>query len=102
MGMFYLAVPDKQSNTIFPPGVEDRICIDFTCKGCICLAEGYTLMHPCWPKDMANDDVEAIAKHFKATTSGWLSSIHFANLSLSPEAEAIFVPMVVLYLNLIE
>ena len=69
--MFYLANPNKQSNTTFPPGVKDRICIDFTCKGCECLAEDCNLMHLRCPMDMAKDDVEAIVKHFKSTKK-WL------------------------------
>ena len=47
-------------------------------------------LHPHCPKDMAKDDVEAIVKRFKTTKCGWVSSFHFANLGLSPEAKSIF------------
>jgi hypothetical protein len=33
MGMFYLTKPDSPHPNTFPPGVKERICVDFTCKG---------------------------------------------------------------------
>ena len=90
MGMFFLSDLNNPSNTTFPPVVKDRICVDFTCKGHKCLADGCNLMHPCHPKDMAKDYVETIVKHSKATKGGWLSSFHFANLGLSPEGKSLF------------
>ena len=88
--MFYLTNPNKQSNTIFPPSMKDKICVDFTCKGGKCLVYNCTLMHPRRAKDMDKVDFEAIARHFKTTKMGWLSSFHFANLDLSPEAKSMF------------
>ena len=90
MGMFLLFDPESTKSTIFPQGVKDRICVDFTCKGRECKNTNCTTsMHPRRPQNMNKEDVEAIARHFKANKIGWLSAYHFAHLSLSPEAESL-------------
>lgn len=89
-GMFLLYAPGSTNSNIFPPGVKDRVCVDFTCKGRECTNSTCpSSMHPRRPQNMNKEDVEAIARHFKANKLGWLSAYHFSNLSLSPEAEAL-------------
>jgi hypothetical protein len=87
MGMFYLTNPDSNHPNTFPPGVKDKICVDFTCKGQECLVFPCPFKHPCCAKDMEKADVEAIALHFKKYKSGWLSGFHFKSYGLSPEAD---------------
>jgi hypothetical protein len=70
MGMFYLTKPDSNHPNTFPPGVEEKICVDFTCKGRECLDTPCPLKHPHRPKDVDKADVEAIALHFKKYKSG--------------------------------
>ena len=90
MGMFHLKVPDSTRTDTFPPGVKDRICVNFTCKGRECNNSTCTpSMHPRRPLNMNKEDVEAIAKHFKAKDIGWLSAYHFAALGMSPLAESL-------------
>jgi hypothetical protein len=87
MGMFYLTKPDSPHPNTFPPGVKEKICLDFTCKGRECLVYPCPLKHPRRSKDMEKADVEAIALHFKKFKSGWLSGFHFKSYGLSQEAE---------------
>jgi hypothetical protein len=87
MGMFYLTKPDNPHPSTFPPGVKERICIDFTCKGQECLVNPFPLKKPCCPKGMDKADVEALALHFKRYKSGWLRGYHFKPCGLSPEAD---------------
>ena len=90
MGMFHLKYPEKGGADNFPPGVRDRICVDFTCKGRECKNPNCTTsMHPRRPQNMKREDVEAIAKHFKDKDIGWLSAYHFAELGMSPLADSL-------------
>jgi len=86
MGMFYLKNPDSKHPNIFPAGIKDRICVDFTCKGRECSINPCPLKHPRRAKDIDSEDVEAIAAHFKKHSSGHLSAYHFAAAGLSAEA----------------
>jgi hypothetical protein len=86
MGMFYLKNPDSKHPNIFPAGIKDRICVDFTCKGRECSINPCPLKHPRRAKDIDSDDVEAIAAHFKKHSSGHLSAYHFATAGMSAEA----------------
>jgi hypothetical protein len=88
MGMFYLTNPDSPHPNTFPPGVKDKICVDFTCKGRECLVYPCPFKHPRRAKDMEKADVEAVAMHFKKYKAGWLSGYHFKTYGLSPEADA--------------
>jgi len=87
MGMFYLTNPDSPHPNTFPPGVKEKICIDFTCKGRECLVHPCPFKHPRRAKDMEKADVEAVAMHFKKYKAGWLSGYHFKTYGLSPEAD---------------
>lgn len=90
MGMFHLKDPDSTRTDHFPPGVKDRVCVDFTCKGRECKNPNCTTsMHPRRPQNMKREDVEAIAKHFKDKNIGWLSAYHFAELGMSPLADSL-------------
>ncbi len=33
MGMFFHARPDMKASDIFPKGMAELVCVDFTCKG---------------------------------------------------------------------
>ena len=90
LGIFYLADPGVSPNKVFPPNLKDKICVNFSCKGRECLVDNCPFTHPRRAKDMDKADVGTIAKHFKTTKVGWLSSFHFANLNLCPEVESMF------------
>ena len=77
--MFYLKNPDNDQPNIFPPGVKDKICVDFTCNGRQCSRRA---------KDIDKEDVQTIAAHFKKHNSGWLSKFHFKAEGLCAEVEA--------------
>ena len=64
MGMFYLKHPDSRATDIFPQDLEERICIDFTCKDRECTKENCQFKHPCNPRDMDKNSVIAITRNF--------------------------------------
>ena len=77
--MFYLKHPDSRVVDIFPRDLEEKICIDFTCKDRECTKENCQFKHPCGPRDMNKNSVIAIARNFAITKKGWLSDYHFRN-----------------------
>jgi hypothetical protein len=73
MGMFYLKHPKTQATDIFPRDLEEKICIDLTCKDRECTKENCQFNHPRNPRDMDKNSVIAIACNFAITKKGWLS-----------------------------
>ena len=84
MGMFYLRNAELRVADIFPQGMAEKICADFTCKGRECTREPCSFMHPRNPKDMDKVTVKAIARNFATTKKGWLSDYHFHNETTLP------------------
>jgi hypothetical protein len=46
MGMFFLSKPDMKASDVFPKGMAESVCVDFTCKGRECTRENCTFVHP--------------------------------------------------------
>ena len=88
LGIFYLTDPSISPNKVFPPNLNDKYCVNFTCKGRECLNDKCLFKHPRRAKDMDKADLGTIAKHFKTTKVGWFSAFHFANLDFCPEVES--------------
>ena len=85
MGMFYLKNSDACTMDVFPRDLEEKICVDFTCKERECTKENFPFKHPCNPREMDKVTVVAIAQHFNANKKGWLSKYHFWNETSLPE-----------------
>jgi hypothetical protein len=85
MGMFYLKHPESRATDIFPRNMEERICIEFTCKDRECTKENCPFKHPRNPRDMDKISILAIACNFAITKKGWLSDYHFQNESTLPD-----------------
>ena len=84
MGMFYLKNADARTMDFFPQDLEEKICVDFTCKERECTKENCPFKHPCIPRDMDKVTVVAIARNFATTKKGWLSDYHFWNETTLP------------------
>jgi hypothetical protein len=83
--MFCLKHPDSRATDIFPRNLEEKICIDFTCKDRECTKENCPFKHPHNPRDMDKCSVISIARKFAITKKGWLSNYHFRNKSTLPD-----------------
>jgi hypothetical protein len=69
---------------VFPMGLKEKVCVDFTCKGRECTREPCLFMHPRNPRAMDIVTVEAIARNFATNKKGWLSDYHFQNETKLP------------------
>jgi hypothetical protein len=85
MGMFYLRNAKARVGDIFPRDMEEKICVDFTCKGKECTGENCPFKHPHNPRDMDKVTVISIARNFSKTKKGWLSDYHFRDETTLPE-----------------
>jgi hypothetical protein len=85
MGMFYLKHPACSVGDIFPKGLEERNCGDFTCKERECTNPKCPFLHPKNPRDMDKNTVIAIARNWATTKKGWLSDFHFRNEPTLPD-----------------
>ena len=77
MGMFFLARPDMKASDIFPKGMAELVCVDFTCKGRECTKENCPHLHPRKVDDLKKETVNAIGKHFLEKKVGWFNEWHF-------------------------
>jgi hypothetical protein len=84
LGMFYLINADVRVGEVFPRDMEEKICVDFTCKGKECTRENCPFKHPVNPRDMDKCSVIAISRNFSKTKKGWLSDYHFRNETALP------------------
>ena len=84
MGMFYLKSADLRIMDVFPRYLEEKICVDFTCKERECTKENCPFKHPRNPRDMDMVTVVAIARNFATTKKGWLRDYHFRNETTLP------------------
>jgi hypothetical protein len=89
MGMFYLKNPAMMKGSVFPKELASTLCVDYTCKGCECIAENCAFAHPRQPKDIEKLDIEKIASFFKQNKHGYLSEYHFRRLDLSETAKSV-------------
>ncbi len=60
MGMFFLSRPDMKASDIFPKGMAELVCVDFTCKGRECTRENCTFIHPRKVGDLKKETINAI------------------------------------------
>ena len=44
--MIFLSKPDMTASDVFPKGMAELVCVDFTCKGRECARENCTHLHP--------------------------------------------------------
>jgi hypothetical protein len=88
MCLFYLRYPNARSSDVFPRDLDQKVCIDFACKGKECLREAYTFLHPRVARDLTRTTVKAIAKNFATTKKGWLSKYHFRREMLPADVMA--------------
>jgi hypothetical protein len=77
MGMFFLSKPDMKASDVFPKGMAELVCDNFTCKGRECTRENCTFVHPRKVGDLKKETVNAIDKHFLEKRVGWFNERHF-------------------------
>ena len=77
MGMFFLYKPDMKASDVFPKGMTESVCVDFTCKGRECTREHCTHLHPRKVSDMKKETVNEIGGHFLEKKIGRFNEWHF-------------------------
>ena len=77
MGMFFLNKPDMKATNVFPKGMAQSVCVDFSCKGRECTRENCTFLHPRKVRDMSKETVNAIGDHFLEKKVGYFNEWHF-------------------------
>jgi hypothetical protein len=81
MGMFFLSKPDMKASDIFPKGMAELVCVNFTCKGRECTRENCTFVHPRKVGDLKKDTINAIGKHFLEKRVGRFNKWHFLKVA---------------------
>ncbi len=64
MGMFFLSKPNVKAADVFPKGMAESVCVNFTCKGRECTRDNCTFLHPRKVSNMKKETVNAIGDHF--------------------------------------
>jgi hypothetical protein len=77
MGMFFLGRPDMKAFDVFPKGMAELVCVDFTCNGRECTRENCAHLQPRKVSDLKKETVNAIGKHFLEKRVGWFNKWHF-------------------------
>ena len=77
MGMFFLHKSDMKASDIFPNVMTQLVCVDFTCKGCECIRENCTFVHPRKVGDLKKETINAIGNLFLDKKVGWFNEWHF-------------------------
>ena len=77
MGMFFLSKPDRKAADVFPKGMAESVCVDFTCKGRECTRDNCTFLHPRKVSNMKKETINAIGDHFLEKKVGWFNEWHF-------------------------
>jgi hypothetical protein len=77
MGMFFLSKPNVKAADVFPQGMAESVCVNFTCKGRECTRDNCTFLHPRKVSDMKKETVNAIGNHFLKKNVGWFNKWHF-------------------------
>jgi len=73
MEMFFLHTPDMKALGIFPNGMTQLVCVDFTCKGHECTRENCTFVHPRKVGDLKKETINAIGEHFLEKKVSWFN-----------------------------
>ncbi len=81
MGMFFLSKPDMKTSDVFPKGMAELVCVDFTCKGIECTRENCTFLHPRKVGDLKEETVNAIGEHFLEKRVGWFNECYFLKVA---------------------
>jgi hypothetical protein len=76
-GMFFLSKPDAKAADVFPKGMAESMCVDFTCKGREWTRDNCTFLHPRKVSNMKKETVNAIGNHFLEKNVGWFNKWHF-------------------------
>jgi hypothetical protein len=53
-----------KASDVFPKGMAELVCVDFTCKGRECTRGDCTFLHPRKVGDWKKETVNTIGKHF--------------------------------------
>ncbi len=77
MGMFFLSKPDMKATDVFPKGMAESVCADFTCKGRGGTREDCTFLHPRKVSNMKKETINTIGDHFLEKKVGWFNEWHF-------------------------
>jgi hypothetical protein len=80
MGMFFLSRPDMKASDVFPKGMAELVCVDFTCKDRECTRENCAHLHPRKGSDLNKETVNAIGDHFLEKRVGWFNKWHFLKI----------------------
>jgi hypothetical protein len=81
MGMFFLSKPAMKASDVFPKGMAELVCVDFTCKGRECIRENCTFVHPRKVGDLKKETVNAIGEHFLKKRVSWFNEWHFLKVA---------------------
>jgi len=74
MGMFFLGRLDMKASDVFPKGMTELVCVDFTCKGCECTKENCPHLHPRKVGDLKKETINAIGEHFLEKRVSWFKN----------------------------
>jgi hypothetical protein len=77
MGMFFLSKPNVKAADVFPKGMAELVCVNFTCKGRECTRDNCTFLHPRKVNNMKKETVNAIGIHFLEKNVRWFNKWHF-------------------------
>jgi hypothetical protein len=53
-----------KASDVFPKGMAESVCVDFTCNGRECTRENCTFVHPGKVGDLKKETVNALGKNF--------------------------------------
>jgi hypothetical protein len=84
MGMFFLSKPDTKASEVFPKGMAELVCVDFTCKDRERTRENCTFVNPRKVGDLKKETVDAIGEHFLEKRVGWFNEWHFLKVANEP------------------
>jgi hypothetical protein len=73
MGMFFPSKPDVKAADVFPKGMAESVCVNFTCKGRECTRDNCTFLHPTEVSNMKKETINAIGDHFLEKNVGWFN-----------------------------
>jgi hypothetical protein len=77
MGMFYLSKLNVKAADVFPKGMAESVCVNFTCKGRERTRDNCTFLHPRKVSNMKKETVNAIGDHFLEKNVRWFNEWHF-------------------------
>ncbi len=81
IGMFFLSKPDMKASDLFPKGMAESVCVNFTCRGRECTRENCTFVHPRKVGVLKKETLNAIGEHFLEKRVGWFNEWHFLKVT---------------------